>query len=244
MSIACEWEPTALPPTGQEIGIDVGLKVFAKFSDGGEIANPRFLRTEEHALAKAQRKHQVALEAHKAKRQEVTQRIKAATPNAPEPEIWQQVCQDREEQTMWNERKKRRKVVARIHERIAWRRDDFAHQNSRKIVNQYDLIAVEDLAILRMIQDGKLSKSISDVAWGQFLACIACKAAWAGRQYITVNPAYTSQECSRCGWRNPNLTLADRIYHCLNPDCGLVIDRDHNGALNVLARGRACLASA
>ncbi len=165
-------------------------------------------------------------------------------PDAPEPEIRQQVRQDREAQATWNERQKRRKVVARTHERITWRRDDFAHQRSREIVNQYDLIAVEDLAIANMVQNRHLSKSIHDVAWGQFLGGIACKAAWASRQYIAVNPAYTSQECSRCGWRNPNLTLADRIYHCLNLDCLLVIDRDHNGALNTLARGRACLASA
>ncbi|MBA3822409.1 MAG: transposase, partial [Ktedonobacterales bacterium] len=56
VTIACEWEPTPLPPTGKPVGIDVGLKTFATMSDGQEIANPRFFRSEETELAKAQRK--------------------------------------------------------------------------------------------------------------------------------------------------------------------------------------------
>ena len=36
-TISCEWEPAPLPPTGQEVGIDVGLKTFATLSDGKEI---------------------------------------------------------------------------------------------------------------------------------------------------------------------------------------------------------------
>ncbi len=205
VTIACEWEPTALPPTGQEAGIDVGLKTFATCSDGQEIANPRFFRQEEHALAKSQRK--------------LSQEEKG-TPH----------------------RRKRRKVVARVHERIAWRRENFAHQHSRAIVDLYDLIAVEDLSINRMVHNHCLAKSIHDAAWGQFAELLRIKAEWAGRAFIAVNPAYTSQNCSGCGHRKTDLSLADRIYHC--DCCGLTIDRDLNAALNILALGRQCLASA
>jgi len=107
------------------------------------------------------------------------------------------------------------------------------------MVNAYDLIAIEDLTITNMVQNHTLAKSILDVAWGHFAERIACKAAWAGRQFVAVNPAYTSQDCSGCGHRNTDLTLSDRIYHCLA--CGLIIDRDLNATLNILARGRACL---
>ena len=86
-----------------------------------------------------------------------------------------------------------------------------------------------------------LAKSIHDAAWTQFAALLACKAAWAGRRYVAVDPAYTSQDCSGCGQRNPDLTLADRIYHCPR-DCGLVLDRDRNAARNILARGKALVA--
>jgi len=50
------------------------------------------------------------------------------------------------------------------------------------------------------------------------------------------DPAYTSRDCSGCGHRNAELTLADRTYTC--PRCGLIRDRDRNAALNILARGR------
>jgi putative transposase len=239
VTIACEWEPTPLPPTLHEVGIDVGLHTFATCSDTVAIANPRFFRTEEKALAKAQRKHQLALDAHKATRAEVTNQTKHDHPEMDANHVWKAVSQNAEEQAAWGHRQKRRKVVARTHERITWRRDDFTHQHSRRIVNACDLIAIEDLTITNMVQNHHLAKSIHDVAWGQFAQLIACKAAWAGRQFIAVNPAYTSQECSGCGHRKSDLALADRIYHCLA--CGLVIDRDLNAALNILARGRACL---
>jgi putative transposase len=129
------------------------------------------------------------------------------------------------------ERTKRRRVVARIHEHIAWRRGDFAHQQSRRLVNQFDLLAVEDLSVNRMLHTHCLAKSIHDAAWTQFTTCIAHKAAWAGRRFIAVNPAYTSQDCSGCGHRQ-TLALSDRIYTC--PCCGLVLDRDRNAAKNIL----------
>ena len=202
---SCECaEPVPLPPTGQQVGIDVGLKTFATLSDGQEIANPRFFRQEEHALAKAQR------------------RLSKEEKGTPE-------------------RAERRQVVARVHERIAWRRSDFAHQRSRCIVNAFDLIAVEDLSVKGMTQTHCLAKSIHDAAWSQFASLLSYKAAWAGRRYVAVNPAYTSQDCSGCGHRQA-LSLSDRTYSC--SCCGLVLDRDLNAARNILALGQQCLASA
>ena len=242
VTISCEWEPTALPPTGKQVGLDMGLKTFATLSDGHEIANPRFFRSEEHELAKAQRKHQGALDAHKAVRKEVTEQVKTAHPDLDAQAIWQFVSADPQEHVAWQERQKRRKVVARTHERITWKRDNFTHQHSRQIVNHCDLIVVEDLNIVNMVQLHTLAKSIHDVAWGQFAELLRVKAAWAGRVFIAVNPAYTSQTCSGCGHRKTDLTLADRVYHCLQ--CGLVIDRDLNAALNILRLGLPSLASA
>ena len=239
VTIACEWEPTPLPPTRHEVGIDVGLHTFATCSDTVAVENPRFFREEEKVLASAQRKHQIALDAHKTKRAEVTKQVKHDQPDLDEEQIGQLVRQNAEEQRMWCIRQKRRKVVARTHERVAWRRDNFTHQASRQIVNACDLSAIEALLIPNMVQNHRLSKSIHDVAWGQFAELLRVKAEWAGRVFIAVNPAYTSQDCSGCGHRKTDLTLADRVYHCLA--CGLAIDRDLNAALNILARGRACL---
>jgi putative transposase len=80
VSIVCEWEPTPLPPTGQKVGVDVGLKVFAMPSQGDPIESPRFFRTEAQELAKVQRKHQVALDAHKAVRTRLTKQVQQGAP--------------------------------------------------------------------------------------------------------------------------------------------------------------------
>jgi len=241
--ISCEWDPIPFPPTGREVGIDVGLMTFATCSDGQAIANPRFFRREERALARAQRQHQVALDAHKALRAGVTERVKQTHPELDEADLWQAVSLDPAERAAWKlrqkRRQKRRRVVARTHERARWKREDFAHQQSHRIVNAFDVIALEDLSVTSMVQNRRFAKSIHDAAWSQFAALIAWKAAWADRRYIAVNPAHTSQDGSGCGNRKSNLTLADRVYRCLC--CGLVIDRDLNASRNMLAVGRHCL---
>jgi len=203
---SCECaEPAPLPVTGQQVGVDVGLKIFATLSTGAEIANPCFFRREEKALAKVQRAHS---------------KLEKGTP----------------------ERARHRHAVARVHERIAWRRGDFAHQHSRRIVNMFDFVAVEDLSVNRMTHNHCLAKSIHDAAWSQFVNLLSYKAAWAGRKFAAVNPAYTSQDCSSCGHRKTDLTLADRTYTC--PCCGVVLDRDLNAARNILSVGQHALASA
>src|SRR5260221_6304076 len=101
VSFSCEWEPTPVPPTGQAVGIDVGLTVFAMPTIGDPIANPRFFCVEERALAETQRKHQVALDAHKAVRAALTQRVKAQQPALDGRAVWQVVSQDGSQRTAW-----------------------------------------------------------------------------------------------------------------------------------------------
>src|SRR5215469_14049831 len=83
-----------------------------------------------------------------------------------------------------SKRAARRMVVARVYEHIAWRQGDFAHQQSCRRVNAFDLIADEDLAVNRMTHNHCLAKSIQDAAWSQFADLISYKAAWAGRKYV------------------------------------------------------------
>lgn len=141
------------------------------------------------------------------------------------------------------DRKKQRKKVSRIHEKIANRRANFAHKLSRKIVNEYQVIALEKLNIKNMMSNQtkvfghKLNQSIGDVAWNQFMQFTTYKAAEAGRQVIFVNPRNTSKMCSRCG-QLVEKTLADRVHSC---SCGLVLDRDENAAINILSAGLSTL---
>ena len=201
VTFSCECEPERLPDCAEQVGIDVGLKTFASLSTGEAIANPRFFRKEEKALAQVQRKHA---------------KLAKGTP----------------------ERKKHRKRVSRVHERIKFRRDNFTHQQSRSIVDRFGIIAVEDLTVNRMLQNHCLAKSIADASWSAFFAQLFAKAEEAGRTALKVNPAYTSQTCSQCGHRQ-KMPLSERIFDC--PCCHVQLDRDLNAALNIRAVGLHCL---
>jgi putative transposase len=130
------------------------------------------------------------------------------------------------------ERRKRRKVVAHIHERIANRRKDFVHKLSRRLVNEFGIIVFEDLGIAQMIRNHYLAKSIADAAWNQLARYTRYKAASADRTYLEVDPRGTSQRCSGVVKK----ALSVRVHQC--PYCGLEIDRDLNAALNILAAPR------
>jgi putative transposase len=117
-----------------------------------------------------------------------------------------------------SERARRRKIVARIHERIANRRKNFAHQKSRKLVREFGVIVFEDLNITRMLKNHCLAKSIADAAWKQLAAYTHYKAEEAGRAYIEIDPRGTSQHCSRCG-AVVKKSLSIRLHQC--PLCGL-----------------------
>lgn len=132
------------------------------------------------------------------------------------------------------ERAKARKVVGRIHERIANHRRDFAHKLSRQLVNTFGLIAFENLNIKNMLKNGHLSKSIADAAWNQLVQYTTYKAESAGRRVVLVDPRNTSQRCSKCG-SIVQKSLSVRVHSC--NICGLVLDRDENAAINILALG-------
>ena len=131
-------------------------------------------------------------------------------------------------------RKKALKVVQHVHERITNKRNDFAQKVSLNLVKAYDLITFEDLNIKGMIQNHCLAKHIADVAWNQLITLTTYKAEWAGKRVELVNPYNTSQMCSGCG-QIVQKDLSERIHNC--PFCGLILDRDHNAAINILRLG-------
>jgi len=130
------------------------------------------------------------------------------------------------------------KVVERIHERIANRRNDFAEQVSHQLVNRFGVIVFEDLDIRNMRKNHCLAKSISDVAWNMLMKSTENKAAYAGSKVVLVDPRQTSQMCSRCGMIVKK-DLSERVHNC--PECGLSMDRDLNAAINILRLGMQSL---
>ena len=78
-------------------------------------------------------------------------------------------------------------------------RTDYLHKISTQLFKNHDLIGVEDLAVVEMLQNKRLSKAISEVSWSVFKEMLVYKAAWYGKQVIAVARNYTSSQlCSNC----------------------------------------------
>jgi len=132
---------------------------------------------------------------------------------------------------------KARQEVARVHVHVANQRRDFHHKVARKLVENYGLIAVEDLNC-KGLAGSMLANSVHDAGWSQFISILSGKAEYAGRTLVKVNPAGTTQECSRCGCCVPKM-LKDRWHLCTA--CALSISRDLNAAVNILKRAPALI---
>lgn len=111
-------------------------------------------------------------------------------------------------------RNKARIAVAKVHERITNQRNDFLHKISRFYIDNYDLIAIEDLNIKGMVRNSYLSQSINDAAWNKLAQMLSYKAESANKIVGRVDPRNTSKE----------------------PNYGK-LDRDYNASLNILMRG-------
>jgi len=217
--LVCEHEhdpSMTFHPSEEAVGIDLGVKSFAVLSTGESIASPRFYRHTEEKIRRAHRK--------------IHRRKKGS-----------------------HRRARAKKELSRLSRKVRHRRRDFLHQESHKLVKQYGTLVFEDLHIDHMTarpqpkQDeetgkylpngaatkGGLNKSILDAGWGQFVALCSHKAEEAGGKVVRVSPKHTSQACSGCG-RIVKKDLDVRVHTC--PHCGLVLDRDENAAINILAR--------
>jgi putative transposase len=194
------------------VGIDLGVTTLATLSDGSEIQNPRFVRKHATAIERAQKN---------------LARKKRGSKN----------------------RLRAKEVARRAYQRMADARKNYCHHVSKQLVETYDLIVHEDLKIGNMTRSAKgtikdpgknvrqksgLNRSIMDAAWGMLIWQIIYKAESAGKWVVPVNPRNTSQMCSVCG-AIVRKKLSERLHVC---DCGTILGRDHNAAINILALAR------
>jgi putative transposase len=130
-------------------------------------------------------------------------------------------------------RKKARKALAKQHLKVQRQREDFARKVANTYVTSHDLIAYEDLQIRNMVRNRKLAKSIHDAGWGTFIRWLQYYGHMHKIDVIAVPPHYTSQKCSACGTMVKK-SLSVRTHICTG--CGVILDRDHNAALNILSK--------
>jgi len=132
-------------------------------------------------------------------------------------------------------RQKARQRLAKGYLKVNRQREDFARKTANALITSHDLIAYEDLQIHNMVKNHCLAKSISDASWGKFRLWLTYYGVLHSVPVIAVAPHWTSQECSACG-AMVKKTLSTRTHVC--PECGVVLDRDHNAAVNILAKAR------
>jgi putative transposase len=190
------------------VGIDMNLVNFSTDSDGKVFEHPHNVRKSAKQLGLAQRK--------------MSKKVKGS-----------------------RNRKKQRLRVAKVYETAERRRDDFLHKWINYYIHNYDKIAVEKLNIKEMLEqqrpDGMsrktkrgMNRNTLDAAWGKARTFLTYKAERAGCQVVLVNPAYTTQECYRCG----NIVkkgLDERTHDC--KICGYQEPRDLNSALMIRKKG-------
>ena len=129
-------------------------------------------------------------------------------------------------------RKKLRKSINLLAEKLTNQRQNFLHKLSISLVRENDVIVVEDLSIKGMSQGLHLGKSVMDLGWTAFIHQLQYKCDWYGKHLVLADKSFPSSKlCSKCGFKNETLTLNDRSWIC--PNCGENHDRDLNAAINL-----------
>ncbi len=134
-------------------------------------------------------------------------------------------------------RNKQRKVIANIYRRINNIRHDGLHKLTTRLCKNHAKIVIEDLNVKVMVKNHRLAQSISDASFGLFRQLLTYKAEMYGTSIIVADRFYpSSKACSSCGLVKDKLSLGERTYRC---ECGLILDRDLNAALNLMQLGQA-----
>ena len=193
------------------IGIDMNLSNFCTMSDSMVIPNPKYRKSLQPKIAKAQRKASRRME-----------RAKADGKALKDAKNYQ----------------KARRQLAHLHRHYTRQRDDFIGCTSNDAVKNHDFIAVEHLNIKGLLKNHNLAMAISDAGWYKFQTAVSQKAAAEGIPFIRVPAKNTTQKCSRCGHichGDEKIVLGQDEWDC--PECGAHNMRDVNAAINILRLG-------
>ena len=132
-----------------------------------------------------------------------------------------------------NNYNKQRVKLARIHAHIANVRSDFIHKMTTEVVRKSHAIVLEDLSVLNMLKNHNLARALADEGFAEIRRQFEYKCLLHSVPLMVTNRYFPSSRlCSKCGWKDTELTLNDRVFKC--KQCGLEIDRDLNAAYNLV----------
>jgi putative transposase len=235
-------------PTGSALGVDAGIASYLTDSAGNTVANPRLMRPAEARLRhdecvlsrrslrqkrrKKSKANHVARQRARRNKYPATapkQPVAAIPPLAPPASPAPQPCQS----ANWGKAKRR---VGRAYLHLRRQREDFARKTASALVSSHDLVALEDLLARNLARTRRLAKAISDVGWSRFRCWLEYYGQLHRVPVMAIPLRYISQDWSACGKR-VRKSLSVRTHVC--PQCGLLLDRDRNAAVNILAWGLA-----
>lgn len=211
ISIAVDVEYTDDEETSEPIGIDLGVKDLAIVSDGQVFKNinkTRRLRQLERRKKRLQRR------ASRHYERMVKHRCKKS-------------------RGLLNLEKQVRSINKRIRDQHA----NHIHQMTAKLVKtKPEFIVIEDLNVDGMLKNHRLARAIQDNRLAEVRRQLEYKCERYGVRLIVADRFYPSSKlCSDCGYKKPDLRLSDRVYRC--SECGNVLDRDLNAAINLMQYG-------
>ncbi|MEH2382075.1 MAG: transposase [Nostoc sp.] len=172
-------------PSGQVVGIDLGLKYFIADNKGNVEQSPQFYRKSEKQLNRANRKKSKKYDPKKKK--------------AKKPQS-----------TNYH---KARNRYARKHLRVSRQRKEYCKRVAYSVIQSNDLVAYEDLNVKGLVRNRHLAKSISDIGWSTFRSWLEYFGHKYGKVTVAVPPHNTSQNCSNCG-QKVKKSLSTRTHVC------------------------------
>ena len=218
ISVGVECEDSTTLPSNKGMGIDLGIKDLAICSDGNTYKN----------INKTNR-----IKKLKKKQCRLQRSISRGYEKNKKGGSYCKTC---------NIIKRENKLL-KVNKRLTNIRHNYIHQTTSEIVNRKPMfIVLEDLNVMGMMKNKHLSKAIQEQCLYEFYRQIQYKSSWNNIRFIEADRYFPSSKlCSVCGCVNKNLKLSDRTYIC--PECGNVIDRDYQAALNLKAYGENVLQS-
>lgn len=142
-----------------------------------------------------------------------------------------------------NNRNKQRIRLAKAFEKMTNKKENYIHSVVNELLRHNDVVFMEDLNVSGMVKNHHLARAINEVGFFRFKQVLVDKANNNDKKVVFVDRFYpSSKTCHNCGYINKNLTLKDRQWMC--PQCGEVIERDYNAALNILDEGLRILSAA